>query len=75
MMPVLDGWDFRQEQRSDPALRDIPLVVLTASGFSASTIRTRLGDVEVVARPIQRAELFRALARASTATPLRSSLR
>jgi hypothetical protein len=30
---------------------------------------------EVVAKPIQRAELFRALARASAATPLRSSLR
>jgi len=37
--------------------------------------RTRLGDVEVVAKPIQRAELFRALARASDATPARSSLR
>lgn len=67
MMPVMDGWDFRQEQRSDPALRDIPVVVITASGFSASTVRTQLGDVEVIAKPIQRAELFRALARASAA--------
>jgi CheY-like chemotaxis protein len=67
MMPVMDGWDFRQEQRRDPALRDIPVVVITASGFSASTVRTQFGEVEVIAKPIQRLELFRALARASAA--------
>jgi CheY-like chemotaxis protein len=66
MMPVMDGWDFRHEQRSDPALREIPVVVITAAGFSAATVRTQLGDVEVIAKPIQRPELFRALARAST---------
>jgi CheY-like chemotaxis protein len=76
MMPVMDGWDFRHEQRSDPRLRDIPVIVITASGFSASTVRTQLGDVEVIAKPIQRPELFRALARAAgTATPPPSSLR
>jgi CheY-like chemotaxis protein len=78
MMPVMDGWDFRHEQRSDPRLRDIPVIVITASGFSASTVRTQLGDVEVIAKPIQRPELFRALARATAAgTPTRppSSLR
>jgi CheY-like chemotaxis protein len=78
MMPVMDGWDFRQEQRRDPTLRDIPVVVITASGFSASTVRTQFGEVEVIAKPIQRLELFRALARASaagTGRPPPSSLR
>ena len=65
MMPVMDGWDFRQEQCSDPALREIPVVVITASGFSASTVRMQLGKVEVIAKPIQRTELFGALARAT----------
>jgi CheY-like chemotaxis protein len=30
MMPVLDGWGFLNEQRDDPALRSIPVVVLSA---------------------------------------------
>jgi len=28
-MPVMDGWAFRKEQRSDPGLAEIPVVVLT----------------------------------------------
>src|SRR5262245_23155992 len=39
MMPVMDGWDFRAEQLRDPGLRDIPVVVITATGFSATSIR------------------------------------
>ena len=30
MMPVMDGWDFRQHQLNDPTLREIPVVVITA---------------------------------------------
>jgi CheY-like chemotaxis protein len=28
-MPVMDGWTFRREQRGDPGLADIPIVVLS----------------------------------------------
>ena len=28
-MPVMDGWTFRREQRSDPGLAEIPVVVMT----------------------------------------------
>ena len=28
-MPVMDGWTFRKEQRSDPGLAGIPVVVMT----------------------------------------------
>jgi signal transduction histidine kinase len=31
MMPVMDGWQFRIEQRRDPAIADTPVVVLSAS--------------------------------------------
>ena len=31
MMPVMDGWTFRGVQRNDPALADIPVVVVSAS--------------------------------------------
>lgn len=28
-MPVMDGWTFRREQRADPGLADIPIVILS----------------------------------------------
>jgi CheY-like chemotaxis protein len=30
MMPVMSGWEFRQEQQHDPVLASIPVVVLSA---------------------------------------------
>lgn len=30
MMPVMDGWQFREEQLQDPELSTIPVVVLSA---------------------------------------------
>jgi CheY-like chemotaxis protein len=32
MMPVMDGWQFRQHQARDPQLAAIPVVVITAAG-------------------------------------------
>ncbi|HVY61895.1 MAG TPA: response regulator, partial [Planctomycetota bacterium] len=32
MMPIMDGWQFRAEQRKDPKLAGIPIVVLSAHG-------------------------------------------
>jgi CheY-like chemotaxis protein len=31
MMPEMNGWEFRALQQSDDALKDIPVVVMTAS--------------------------------------------
>jgi CheY-like chemotaxis protein len=31
MMPVMDGWAFRREQRLDPEIAGIPVIVLTAA--------------------------------------------
>lgn len=30
MMPIMDGWEFRRQQRCDPRLADIPVVVVSA---------------------------------------------
>jgi CheY-like chemotaxis protein len=51
MMPVMDGWDFRAEQLKDPAIRETPVIVLTATGFSRRTIREQFGGVECLAKP------------------------
>jgi len=32
MMPDVDGWDFRVEQKRDPALAAIPVVVISGAG-------------------------------------------
>jgi len=32
MMPVMDGWAFREHQLKDPALADIPVYVISAAG-------------------------------------------
>lgn len=40
MMPVMDGWTFREEQKKDPRLAGIPVLVLSASPLTAE----HLGD-------------------------------
>ena len=32
MMPVMNGWEFRQVQARDPRFSDIPVIVVTAAG-------------------------------------------
>jgi signal transduction histidine kinase len=36
MMPVMDGWQFRVEQRRDPELAEVPVVALSASRTSSA---------------------------------------
>jgi CheY-like chemotaxis protein len=35
MMPVMDGWQFRAEQKWDASIADIPVVVMSASSGGA----------------------------------------
>src|SRR3979409_2203483 len=41
-MPVMDGWTFRREQRGDPGLAGIPIVVL--SGVEQDGVQAMDGD-------------------------------
>ncbi len=63
MMPGMDGWDFRQEQLKDNALKAIPLVVVTAAGFSEASIRAQFGDIEFVPKPAPEGALLAAIRR------------
>jgi CheY-like chemotaxis protein len=52
MMPVMDGWKFREEQRKLPALASIPVVTITADGDA----RGKAASIEAagyVAKPIR----------------------
>ncbi|HLK91466.1 MAG TPA: response regulator [Polyangia bacterium] len=62
-MPRMDGWDFRDAQRSDPALKDVPVVILTASGFSEGTIKLQFGDVPILRKPFHPGELVDTITR------------
>jgi CheY-like chemotaxis protein len=58
MMPGMDGWDFRSEQMRDPKLARVPVVIVSASGFSRESIRTQFHPAGYVEKPIERAELL-----------------
>jgi CheY-like chemotaxis protein len=63
MMPNCDGWDFRREQLEDPTFAAVPVVLVTAAGFSPDSMRSQLGPIELCPKPIQPAELLQTLAR------------
>jgi CheY-like chemotaxis protein len=63
MMPEMNGWQFREAQLEDPRLRDIPVVVMTASrGFEGHPITAS----EVLYKPIGLGELIEAVERNAT---------
>jgi CheY-like chemotaxis protein len=51
MMPVMDGWAFRVEQRQDPRIADIPVIILTAS-LNPAQEAARLGAVAGLQKPL-----------------------
>jgi CheY-like chemotaxis protein len=50
MMPVKDGFQFREEQQLVPMLAAIPVVVMTADG-SIEAKRVRIGATEAIKKP------------------------
>ena len=53
MMPMMDGWAFRAEQLADPMLRDTPVVIISASGFTRETLRRQFKAYDALAKPIE----------------------
>jgi CheY-like chemotaxis protein len=60
MLPVMDGWQFRQEQLQEPAIADVPVICITGVGNPVE-VESQLGtpcfakpfDVEAVLRAIK----------------------
>jgi CheY-like chemotaxis protein len=59
MMPVMDGWQFRKEQKQDADIAGIPLVVITATGKRPVLIDA----AELVMKPLDLTQLFAAIER------------
>jgi len=67
LMPGMDGWDFRMAQLNKPSLASIPVVIISASGFSALTVRKQLRVDEYLAKPLDPEVVVRTLDRLSAA--------
>lgn len=50
VMPVMDGWEFRAEQRKDPALAEIPVAVL--SGYRERQLAAQVAPVCHFEKPL-----------------------
>jgi CheY-like chemotaxis protein len=61
-MPVMDGFQFRAEQRGDPALAHIPVILISAERALDRDART-LGVAARIAKPAQVEDLLAIVAR------------
>jgi signal transduction histidine kinase/CheY-like chemotaxis protein len=74
LLPGVDGWEALRRLKADPALRDVPVIMLTV--VDERDVGLALGAVDYLVKPIQRAALLASLARfaprpTSTGLPLR----
>jgi two-component system, chemotaxis family, chemotaxis protein CheY len=68
MMPVLDGWGFLLERRRDARLREIPVVMMTASNGVSRKARMA-GARAVIHKPFAPRDLLPIIRQFSTALP------
>ncbi len=61
MMPNMDGWQFMDAIRGIPALRDVPIVVVSAYG-SAAGVRGA-GAADYVRKPVEPDQLLETIDR------------
>jgi CheY-like chemotaxis protein len=51
MMPIMDGWQFREEQRKSPQVADIPVIVISADG-NVGQKAVAIGATSHIRKPI-----------------------
>jgi CheY-like chemotaxis protein len=62
MMPVMDGWGFRNAQAEESAFSGIPVVVLTGDGRASSKAQA-IGASGYLKKPLDLDDLLRVVAR------------
>jgi CheY-like chemotaxis protein len=68
MMPGMNGWEFRAEQRRDPSLAGIPVLVVSAAADLAARAAP-LGATAVIQKPINVADLLDVVQRCCGPSP------
>ncbi len=56
-MPRMDGREFREEQRADPQLKDVPTVIVTGEPL-ARLVQNELHAAEYLLKPVGRDHLI-----------------
>lgn len=62
MMPVMNGWEFRSQQKRDPALAAIPVVVCSAIGDIQQEV-SLIGAQGCLQKPIDTEQLLNTVSR------------
>jgi CheY-like chemotaxis protein len=62
MMPVMSGWEFREEQMKDSRLSPIPVVILSAN-VKADIFGASMGVAKTIRKPLSVDELVRVVAK------------
>lgn len=63
-LPVIDGWEATRRIKADPALKDIPVIALTAHAMQGDEAKARAaGCDDYVSKPIDEDLLFAAIER------------
>ena len=52
MMPTMDGWQLRARLREDPALAEIPIVIMTAHAAFRRAVINATPDIPILPKPI-----------------------
>ena len=61
-VPYLDGFEMIEALRTDPATRNIPVIVLTGRGDDETYSRAReLGAAQLLTKPVERDLLMKAI--------------
>ena len=61
-VPYLDGFEMLETLRTDPATRNIPVIVLTGRGDDETYSRAReLGAAQLLTKPVERDLLMKAI--------------
>ena len=60
MMPVMNGYEFREEQLKDPKLASIPVILVTADGRAREKAK-QIGSDVFFQKPLAPRELLRAI--------------
>jgi signal transduction histidine kinase/DNA-binding response OmpR family regulator len=70
LLPDLDGWEILQRAKSDPAIRSIPIMVVSV--VDDRQLGLALGAVDYVVKPVARDRLLEALGRLTFTTKVRT---
>ncbi len=68
MMPVMDGWTFRTEQRKRPTIADVPVLILSGT-HDLGTHAERLQAAGVISKPFDLAMFLSTIERLARTEP------